>query len=174
MAISKRQNKVVSLYLAWPVHNLSKLCLMSEVMTWAEWLGQTMVGGGDRRNSLGHCILLEIFSATFNFAFIDLCLALSGSSLLLPSFWHDWSYIYVIVDEDTILCTNSQQQLIPHPTTDKGFITTLETTQPLIDNISFLWIGGQLLICEHLWTTRTVGNYTFLGICTSLFWQSAS
>ena len=45
-----------------------------------------MVGGGDRRNSLGHCILLKIFSAIFNFAFIDLCLALPDSSLLPPPF----------------------------------------------------------------------------------------
>ena len=80
-----------------------------------------MVGGGDRRNSLGHCILLEIFSATFNFAFIDLCLALSGSSLLPPPF-EMTEDIYVIVDEDTILCTNSQQQLIPHPTTDLSVV----------------------------------------------------
>ena len=45
-----------------------------------------MVGGGDRRNSLGHCILLEISSTTFNSAFIDLSLALSDSSLLPPPF----------------------------------------------------------------------------------------
>ena len=52
--------------------------------------------------------------------FVLLCLVL----LYYPPPFDMTEAIYVIVDEDTILCTNSQQQLIPHPTTDKGFITT--------------------------------------------------
>ena len=52
--------------------------------------------------------------------FVLLCLVL----LYHPTTFEMTEDIYVIVDEDTILCTNSQQLLIPHLTTDKGFITT--------------------------------------------------